>query len=251
MKTIGIMIALAISLLVIAGIGTCAIPAITPGDIQFSEQINRPGDFAFSDTASMSGWNEWSHQSMATEGTFESNSIFKTLDVPNCAAPEEKSFEKVTITFFKNGQTVDQLIGEQIDTDISVGAFQNANKPDFTASGDLTADTNDRYDIMKYNIGGSAGIDGSRFVTSQILSSQDDYIHAVGFDSAGNAWPIMTSFTDVVIPGIPGTDESQAYRQFNWQDTRGWTPDGTANGIWDITNLVDYKLHDIQFNVGK
>jgi len=105
---------------------------------------------------------------------------------------------------------------------------------------------------MKYNIGGSAGSDGSRFVTSQILSSQDDYIHARGWDSAGNEWPVETSFTDVIIPGIPGTDESQAYRQFNWQDSRGWKPVvGDANGAWDISNLIDYKLYEIPFNVGK
>lgn len=247
MKAIEIMVALAISLSAIAGIGS----AITPGDFQFSEQINRPGNFNFADTANMEGWNTWSHESIASAGAFESNSIFKTLDVPCGSAPEEKSFEEVTLNFFKNGQTVDPLIGERIDSDITVGAFNNV-KPDFTTAGDITGDPNARYDIMKYNIGGTAGADGSRFVNSQILSSQDDYIHARGFDSAGNLNPVVTSFTDVVIPGMPGTDESQAYRQFNWQDSRGWKPVvGDANGAWDISNLIDYKLYEIPFNVGK
>jgi len=39
---------------------------------------------------------------------------------------------------------------------------------------------------------------------------------------------------------------------FNWQDSRGWKPVvGDANGAWDISNLIDYKLYEIPFNVGK
>jgi len=264
MKAIEIMVALAISLLAIAGISSaCDIPAITPGDIQFSEQINRPGNFAYSDTATLTGWNSWSHQSTANAGTMDSTSMFKTLDVA-FGCPEEKSHETVQMNFFKNGQTVDPLVGETIDSDITVGAVGTTTVPTFTSTGDITADPNEQYDIMHYTMGGSAGTpvisngalssitnDGSRQVFSQILSSQDDYIHAKGFDSAGNVYAVPTSYTDVVIPGTPGTSESQAYRQFNWQDTRGWKSDGTDNGVWNINNMVQYQVYPIQFNVGQ
>jgi len=91
MKAIEIMVALAISLLAIAGISSaCDIPAITPGDIQFSEQINRPGNFAYSDTATLTGWNSWSQRTTANAVTMDSTSMFKTLDV-SFGCPEEKS----------------------------------------------------------------------------------------------------------------------------------------------------------------
>lgn len=265
MKAIEIMVALAISLLAIAGISSaCDIPAITPGDIQFSEQINRPGNFAYSDTATLTGWNSWSHQSTANAGTMDSTSMFKTLDVA-FGCPEEKSHETVQMNFFKNGQTVDPLVGETIDSDITVGAVGTTTVPTFDATGNIPqAAIDERYDIMHYTMGGSAGTptvtngalsgianDGSRQVFSQILSSQDDYIHAQGFDSAGNVYAVPTSYTDVVIPGTPGTSESQAYRQFNWQDTRGWKSDGTDNGVWNINNMVQYQVYPIQFNVGQ
>ena len=241
-----------IGILAIVMIALMGIASATAGDFQFTEQINRPGNFAFQDTATLSGWNEWSHQSMATAGTFESDSIFKTLDVPNGAAPEEKSFEQVTLNFVKNGQTVDPLVGERIDSDITVGAINNQIVPTFTTTGDITGDPNARYDIMKYNIGGFAGLDGSRGVSSQLLSSQDDLIHVRSWDSAGNWNPVETSFVDVIIPGMPGTDESQAYRQFNFQDSRGWKPVvGDSNGQWDISTLIDYKMYDIAWNFGK
>ena len=117
--------------------------------------------------------------------------MFKTLDVPSNAAPEETSHETVQMNFVKNGQTVDPLVGETIDSDITVGAVGTTTVPTFTSTGDITADPNERYDIMHYTMGGSAGTpvisngalssitnDGSRQVFSQILSSQDDYIHA-------------------------------------------------------------------------
>src|SRR5664280_1627849 len=91
MKAIEIMVALAISLSAIAGIGS----AITPGDIQFSEQINRPGNFNFADTANMEGWNTWSHESIASAGAFESNSIFKTLDVPADQLRKKRALRKL------------------------------------------------------------------------------------------------------------------------------------------------------------
>ena len=265
MKAIEIVVALAISLLAMAGIG-CAydIPAITQGDFQFSEQINRPGNFAFSDTATMTGWNNWEHQSMATAGTFDSTSMFKTLDVPSGAAPEEKSLETVTLNFLKNGQGVDPLIGERIESDITVGAVSTNVVPTFTSAGDITANPDERYDTMHYVMSGSAGTpvftngeltgitdDMSRQVSSQIMSSQDDFIHVQGFDSAGNENPVLTSFTDVIIPGRPGTSESQAYRQFNWQDSRGWKPDGTEYGTWNNNNLIHYQVYQIPFNFGK
>jgi hypothetical protein len=205
---------------------------------------------------------------MATAGTFDSTSMFKTLDVPTSfsGAPEETSHETVTLNFVKNGQTVDPLVGETIDSDITVGAVGTSVVPTFDSNGNIpAAAVDERYDIMHYTIGGSAGTpvitngaltgitnDGSRQVFSQIMSSQDDYIHAQGFDSAGNVYAVPTSYTDVVIPGHPNTDESQAYRQFNWQDTRSWKPvNGDANGVWDINNIIQYQIYPIQFNVGK
>jgi hypothetical protein len=239
-EIVGIVIATLIAMVGIVG----------ASDMVFTEHINRPGNFAFTDTASMEGWNEWSHQSMASAGGFMSESQFKTLDVPDGAAPEEKSFEQMTLYFTKEGQIVDPLVGEEIDTDITVGTVDNV-KPEFLPNGDITGDPNARYDMAKYNmqafvqplraVGG-----GAKGVSSQLLSSQDDYIHVRGFDSAGNIDPVETSFTDVIIPS-----DSQAYRQFNWQDSRVWTPDDTANGVWDIQNLIDYQMYDIEFNYGK
>jgi hypothetical protein len=184
--------------------------------------------------------------------------MFKTLDVA-FGCPEEKSHETVQMNFFKNGQTVDPLVGETIDSDITVGAVGTTTVPTFDATGNIPqAAIDERYDIMHYTMGGSAGTptvtngalsgianDGSRQVFSQILSSQDDYIHAQGFDSAGNVYAVPTSYTDVVIPGTPGTSESQAYRQFNWKS------DGTDNGVWNINNMVQYQVYPIQFNVGQ
>ena len=232
-------------ILVAVMIATTTTAAAASGDFVFTEKISRPGNFEFTDSAAMSGWNEWSHQSSASAGDFTSTSMFNTLDVPNGAAPEEKSFELMTLYFTKDGQSVDPLIGEQIDTDITVGAFNNI-KPEFTATGDITGDPNARYDILKYNMAGFGTLDGARGVSSQLLSSQDDYIHVRGFDSAGNWNPVETSFTDVVIP-----DDSQAYRQFNWQDERSWTPDGTTNGVWDISTLIKFQVYPISFNFGK
>jgi len=238
------------------------------GDIQFTEQINRPGNFIYTDGTPtnptvMSGWNGWSHSMSATAGTFDSISQFKTLDVPCNAAPEEKSHEAITLNFYKNGQTVDPLVGETIDSDITVGAVGTSTIPTFSTTGNIPqAAVDERYDIMHYTMGGSAGIydntgtltsnDGSRQVFSQIMSSQDDFIHAQGFDSAGNVYAVPTSYTDVVIPGTPGTDETQAYRQFNWIDSRGWAPTvGDLNGEWKITNQINYQMYNIPFNVGK
>ena len=223
------------------------------GDIQFSEQINRPGNYAYSDSATMTGWNSWSHSMSATAGTFDSISQFKTLDVPCNAAPEEKSHEAITLNFVKNGQSVDPLVGETIDSDITVGAVGTSTVPTFSATGAIPqAAIDERYDIMHYTMGGSAGTydntgtlipggnDGSRQVFSQIMSSQDDFIQATGYDSAGNLNPVMTSYTQATIPGTPGTDESQAYRQFNWIDARGWAPTiGDLNGEWKITNQIN------------
>jgi hypothetical protein len=233
MKTI--LIALLIAMIGITG----------ASDMIFTEQINRPGNFAFTDSATMEGWNTWSHQSSATASDFTSSSMFELKDVPNGAAPEEKSFELMTLFFTKEGQSVDPLIGEQIDTDITVGAFTNI-KPGLTSSGEITGDPNARYDILQYNMEGFGFADGVRGVSSQLISSQDDYVHVRGFDSAGNWNPIETSFTDVVI-----TDTSQAYRKFNWQDSRSWTPDGTENGIWDIQTMLDFEMYPISFNFGR
>lgn len=263
MKQTIVVVALALSFCFVIGMANAV-----NGDMVFSEQINRPGNFNYADTATMTGWNSWSHQSMATAGTFDSTSMFNTLNVPTSfsSAPEETSHETVTLNFVKDGQTVDPLVGETIDSDITVGAVGTSVVPTFDTTGNINPSAVDeRYDIMHYTIGGSAGTpvissgalqsitnDGSRQVFSQIMSSQDDYIHAQGFDSAGNVYAVPTSYTDAIIPGTPGTGESQAYRQFNWQDTRGWKPVyGDSNGAWGNSNIIQYQIYPIQFNVGK
>jgi hypothetical protein len=234
-------------------------------DMTFTEQINRPGNFDMTDNAQISGWNSWSHMSSATAGTADMSSMFGTLAVPCGAAPLETSHETVQMTFTKNGQTVDPLIGETIDSAITVGAVGTSIVPTFDASGNIAQGAIDeRYDIMKYTMGGSAGTpiidstthtltgitnDGSRQVFSQIMSSQDDYIHAMGFDSAGNANPVLTSYTDVAL--APLTSAASPYVQLNWQDSRGWAPVvGDLNGAWKITNMVNYQMYNIPFNFG-
>jgi hypothetical protein len=225
--------------------------ASASSDITFSEQINRPSNFMFTDNVQMSGHNSWSHMTQADAGSMDVSSMFKTLDCVNGAAPEEKSSETMMMTFFKNGEKIDPLIGETIDSDITVGAYNNV-VPTFDTHGMLTSDPNDRYDVMKYTMTGLAGLDGSRDVSSQLMSSQDDWIHVKGFDSAGNLNPVVTSWTEVTIPGMPGTDESQAYRMFNWQDNRGWKPVvGDLEGQWDISNVIQYQMYPISFNFGK
>jgi len=232
-------------------------------DMVFSEQIVRPGNFALTDNAQMTGLNSWSHMSSASAGTADISSMFQTLNVPNCAAPRETSHETVQMTFVKNGQTVDPLIGETIDSDITVGAVGTSVIPTFDTTGNIAqAAIDERYDIMHYTMGGSAGTptitngaltgitnDGSRQVFSQIMSSQDDYIHAMGFDSAGNANPVLTSYTDVAL--APLTSAASPYVQLNWQDSRGWAPVvGDLNGAWKITNMVNYQMYNIPFNFG-
>jgi hypothetical protein len=238
-----------------------AIGIVSATDMVFSESITRPNNFQLTDNAQMSGWNSWSHMSSATAGTADMSSMFGTLPVPCGGAPLETSHETVQMTFIKNGQTLDPLIGETIDSDITVGAVGTSAVPTFDAQGNIPqAAIDERYDIAKYTIGGSAGTpvinngaltgitnDGSRQVFSQIMSSQDDYFHAMGYDSAGNANPMITSYTDVTIP-----TESQAYRQFNWQDSRGWKPvAGDLNGEWKISNMINYQMYPIAFNIGK
>lgn len=246
MKTV-FLVGVIIAMITITGIAG----AVMTGDIVFHEHIDRPNNFVYDDREQTTGWIDFSHQSEAFAGGFTSMSVLKTVDVPNGFAPEEKSISDVSLSFFKNSQSIDPLVVEHLDTDITVGAANTAVVPTFTDKGDITSDPNERYDIMHANIGGFADANGGRGVSLQMLSSQDDWIHTYSGDSAGNEFPIITSYTDIVIPGMPGTSESQAYRKFNLLDERSWNPVvGNLNGEWNINTLIDYSMYNIPFNVG-
>jgi hypothetical protein len=240
-------------------------PALATDSFTFNEQINRPGNFVYTDNAAMSGWNQWSHSMSADAGNFASESAFNLIPVPNGAAPEEKSHENVQLNFVKYGLEIDPMMGETIDSDITVGAVGTSTIPTFDTQGNIPANTLDeRYDLMQYTIGGNAGTydktkdtftnDQTRGVNSQIFSSQDDYIHAIGYDSAGNenlvnGQPVMTSWDEATVMGGWKPADSSPYVQFNWQDTRSWKPvTGNLNGVWDINNLVQYKMYPIVWN---
>jgi len=256
--------------------------ATLSGDFILNEQINRPNNYVYTDNAGLSGWDKMSHQMSATANTFDSISQVSLLDVPTAFsyAPRATGTETVQLNFIKDGHSADPIVGETNAFDITVGSVSNAIVPIFDAHGNLVdpnnptvimnpAVINERYDKMQYSTGGSAGTfdssgnlvidDGSRQVFSQLLSSQDDYIHVTGYDSAGCLTnpPTITSWTDVIIPGTPGTSESQAYRQFNWQDARGWTPvggvyiGGVNQGVWNINNVFTYSMYPIEFNKDK
>ena len=219
-------------------------------DVTFSESIIRPGNFAYTDNVALDGWNTWSHTSTSDAGSFVAMSSFNLLPVPCGSAPIENSFEQMNINFFKNGETVDPCMGEIVQSGITVGAVGGigANHPLLGANGNLIGDANDRYDLAQYQMlaSGSAGAQGFQ-VSSLLFSSQDDFLSATGYDSAGTNSDVPTSFTTIT----KGWD-SQAYSELNWQDTRSWKPVvGDTNGVWDIQNMVQFENYPIAFNVGK
>jgi hypothetical protein len=216
------------------GIGTAS------DDFKFSEVIMRPSTvsgvdyFNYQDTATVSGWNQWSHQSVSTLGGFNSMSIFETLEVPQGAAPLSESFETVTLSSMKGGEPADPWMFAQIDSWITVGAV-NIGDPENPVS---------RYDKFTYNLGGMFDAEsGFRSIDTLITSTQDDYIHVLVGDNAGFDYPVLSSYAEVTIPGMPG--QSQKFREFNFMDTRGWD---LATFDWQNSMTMEFKVYPIVFN---
>ena len=243
-KQIGIVFGVLIALI---GMG------MATNDITFSESINRPGNFVYTDTATMSGWNTWQHMSSSDAGSFAAASTFSLLDVPQGSAPLETSFEQMNLDFTKYGTMSDPCMGEIVQSGVTVGAVGGigANHPTIgtlgATAGQLIGDANDRYDLAQYNMMASGDYLNGFQVSSLLFSSQDDYLSAEGYDSAGTGDIIPTSYALIT----KGWD-SQAYSELNWQDTRGWTPvSGDPNGVWDISTMVEFQNYPIAFNVGR
>lgn len=236
-------------------------------DFTYSSYTNRPGNFVMNDFAGVTGWNSFQASSLANAGTVDEMTKVTALPVPtfsiSCGqhgAPEEKSYQSISMEFYKYGTTVDPFVSETVSSDITVGAA-NSNIPYInTDTGALVGDATSRYDLFSSTVGGYAGTpqvsngkligvtdDYTRSVFSQIQSYQDDFISATGADSAGTLGWAPTSYTTASL--APETSTASPYVKFNWQDTRGWKPvTGDWDGTWVIQNSIDYQMVQIPFN---
>ena len=259
-KQIGIVFGVLIALI---GMGMA-----TSGDIIFSEHIMRPGAgtttpvYVYDDSATLTGWGEFSHIGMETLGTMNEQSIFTTMPVPQGYAPLETASETVTLGSSKEGTMADPWFYSHIDSDITVGAagFAGVNglgTDMFGAGNQYDQVGADRYDTLMYNIvafygdseatlGAQLGDHPDRGIFTLVDSHQDDYLNIVTGSNAGYDTPQLSSYVQVIQPGTPGTSESQLYRQLNFMSLNSWQGDyyntltfdsQVVNTPWNLANM--------------
>lgn len=234
-------------------------------DFSYQSVTDRPGNFAMTDTASVSGWNSFQASTFANAGGVSEMTQVKALPVPTASgfsgAPEEKSSQCIYMEFTKDGTTVDPAVQETVISDITVGSVSTTTVPTMdSVTGNLVGSTKGAgYDLFTSTVGGVAGTpikdannkligisdDYQRYVFANVQSVQDDYISATGKDSAGTNSIALTSWTTASV-GSPTMPENTPYVQFDWQDMRGYRVD--VNGVafsglpeWTIQNSAFYQ----------
>ena len=240
----------------IAVITAMVLMGIAGADSAFSYQsyTDRPGNFIMNDIASVSGFISFAATTLANAGGIYEMTQVNTLPCNmQLGAPEEKSYQKINLNFYKDGTVTDPAVQEIVQSDITVGSTSTAKIPTFGPNGILTpgSGVGEGYDIMQSTVGGIVGtpiqtnghvtgingISGSaREVFANIESAQDDYIWAQGADSAGTDSDTLSSWTTAQV-GSSTMPEGTPYNQFTWQDTRGY---GLVPDQWTIQNIVSF-----------
>jgi hypothetical protein len=207
--------------------------------ITYTEHIVRPSTtpgvnvYEYNGGGSFEGFNVFQHQTEADLASFDAMSIVGFQPCVSGAAPLSITDETMTLNSIKGNDFADPYFLSHIDTWATVGTV-NLNAP---------LDPLSRYDAMTYNMGAFFDADGTRGINTLLQSTQDDNIHVLTGNNAGYDYPVLSSFVDVTIPGMPG--ESQKFRKFNFADTSEWS---LIDYDYNLHTTIDYEVFSIPFN---
>jgi hypothetical protein len=236
-------------LILCAGIaGAVDIPSFT-----YESHVDRPGNFAMTDTANGYGYNTFQASSYATAGGVSEMTTVKPLPANPGSAPFEHSYQSVYMQFCKDGTIVDPAVKETTVSDWTVGTLSNAIIPVLDSTGNMQSSAlSEGYDVGSFTVGAIAGFpvtnnnvlsgiipDHQRYVFAQANMYTDDHFMTVGEDSAGTNGIDLTSYTKLET-GSASMPELTPYLQIKSSDMRGYLVDTGAayTGIpdWTIQN---------------